>query len=179
MNLGKDQHHPWQLFHGFQCLKSSLTDFLGLKNATKDFLGLKNATKDFLGLENATKDFLGLENATKDFQGLFHISEKPVDETCIRQICSSFDNLFFCFLLLQYYCWYPPTETKVCFSKIGSSDGSKVSPMSSSRTGFPMRIEFSSVRRKLPSDNLTTLRPFNVSRFRIQRFACCNYTTCQ
>ena len=64
------------------------------------------------------------------------------------------------------------TCTKVCFNRIGSRAGSRVSPTSSSSTGIPIRIQFSSVRRKFWSVSLITLSPFFASFARIQRLAC-------
>lgn len=43
---------------------------------------------------------------------------------------------------------------------------------SSSKTGKPSRIEFSSVRKKLLSVSLIIFNPFLLSLFLIQRFAC-------
>lgn len=64
------------------------------------------------------------------------------------------------------------TDMKVCFSRTGSRAGSRNSPMSSHRTGIPIRIQFSSVRRNCPSVSLMIFRPFLASLFLIQRLAC-------
>ena len=52
------------------------------------------------------------------------------------------------------------TDMKVCLSRTGSSDGSSVSPTSSHKTGIPIRIQFSNVRKNWPSVNLIILNPF-------------------
>ena len=71
--------------------------------------------------------------------------------------------------ILAHHNWL--TCTKVCFNKIGSKAGSRVSPTSSRRTGIPMRIQFSRVRRKFWSVSLITLSPFFASFARIHRLA--------
>ena len=71
--------------------------------------------------------------------------------------------------ILAHHNWL--TCTKVCFNKIGSKAGSRVSPTSSRRTGIPMRMQFSRVRRKFWSVSLITLSPFLASFARIHRLA--------
>lgn len=56
---------------------------------------------------------------------------------------------------------------KVCLRSTGSSDGSRNSPSSSSRTGIPILIQFSSVLRNCPSVSLIIFRPFFCSLLRI------------
>lgn len=82
-------------------------------------------------------------------------------------------NLLTC-LFIYLFIWrtIDRTATNVCLRSIGSSEGSRNSPTSSMRTGKPIRIAFSSVRRNIPSDNLIIFRPDDSSFWRIQRFAC-------
>lgn len=64
-----------------------------------------------------------------------------------------------------------PCFSNTCFWSTGSRAGSKLSPMSSSRTGLPVRMLFSSVRKKLGSVSFTTRSPFLASIALIHRLA--------
>ena len=60
---------------------------------------------------------------------------------------------------------------KVCFKRTGSKAGSRDSPKSSHNTGIPIRMQFSSVLRKLASVSLINFSPFFASLFLTHRLA--------
>lgn len=63
------------------------------------------------------------------------------------------------------------TFRDICLANKGSRDGSMVSPISSSKTGFPTRIQFSNVLKKFLSLCLITTRPFCSSNLHIHMLA--------
>lgn len=59
----------------------------------------------------------------------------------------------------------------ICFNKIGSRAGSRISSMFSSRTGYPNRIEFSKVFKKFGSVNFVVCILFSAPKFFIHLLA--------
>ena len=80
---------------------------------------------------------------------LFPCGIAPYLYGCLKPFKAEFQTILAaCNIHVTLVTHYPLTCTKVCFNRIGSRAGSRVSPTSSKSTGIPIRMQFSSVRRK-------------------------------